>query len=195
MNKYDFILIDEHSNKLFHMPTVASTKASVKSKMLHNLGEPEIIVDMDPDLRHNSLMSATKFMDENYITVLTPEELLFYDGNEVKLQAPGQSILTVWRCKTSGLWRVPLKLKVENENVDNMLLKQPDPRKSTNNVYGLPSLEQVIKYPHVCTVFPTKEAWIETIRLGRYTTWTGLTIKPEKNYFPEAEGNQKIHMR
>ena len=69
---------------------------------------------MVPSLKHNSLMSESNFAYTNYITVLTPEEVLIYDGNEVKLRSSGQAILTRWRCKTSGPWKVPLKYKVEN---------------------------------------------------------------------------------
>ena len=36
--------------------------------------------------KEKSLISAGKFADINYITVLTPEEFLKYDGNEVNFQ-------------------------------------------------------------------------------------------------------------
>ena len=81
--------------------------------MQHNLRETAINVDIVSVLKHNSLMSVIKFVDASYITVLTPEEVLIYGGNEVKLRESGQAILTVRRCKTSGPWRVPLKPKVE----------------------------------------------------------------------------------
>ena len=89
MSNNEFILTDEHYNKLFHMPTRTTIKASVKSKMNHNLREIEITVDMVPALTHNSLMNASNFAHSNYITVLTPEEVLIYYGNEVKLRASG----------------------------------------------------------------------------------------------------------
>ena len=37
INNNDFILIYEQSNKVFHMPTDTTTKASVKKQMHHNL--------------------------------------------------------------------------------------------------------------------------------------------------------------
>ena len=95
-------------------------------------------MDIVPVLKHSSLISEIKFSDANYIPVLVPEGLLVYDGNEVKLRASGQAILIGWRCKTSGLWRAPLKPKVENENLDTVLINLPDPGKSINNVYELP---------------------------------------------------------
>ena len=97
MNNYEFILKDKHSNKVFHLQTSTTTKASVKSRMHYNLCYLERTVYMFPYLEHNSLMSAIKFADENYITVLMSEEVLIDDVNEIKLQAPGQAILTGWR--------------------------------------------------------------------------------------------------
>ena len=49
---------------------------------------------MVPELKSNSMMSARKFADTNYITVLTPEEVLVYNENEVKLRASGQEMVT-----------------------------------------------------------------------------------------------------
>ena len=85
MNNYEFILADEQSNKVFHMPADTTTKANVKSKMHHNLRDTERTVDMAPMLKHKSLTSAINFIDANYITVMTPEEVLICDGNEVRL--------------------------------------------------------------------------------------------------------------
>ena len=49
---------------------------------------------MMPILQHNSLMSASKFTDTNYIKFLTLEEVLIYDRNEVKCIVLGQAIIT-----------------------------------------------------------------------------------------------------
>ena len=69
----EFILTDEQSNKVFHMPTGATTKAIVKVKMHHNLRDTDIIVDMVPELKHNSLKIARKSVDANLITVMPPK--------------------------------------------------------------------------------------------------------------------------
>ena len=73
MNNNEFILTDERSNKLFHMPTGATTNESVKSTMHHDRRDPAITVDMVPSLKSSSSMSAGKLADTNYITVMTPE--------------------------------------------------------------------------------------------------------------------------
>ena len=70
MNNNDFILTDEQSNKLFHIPTVTTTKSSVKAKMQHKLRYPDRKLDMVPGMKHNLLMSTSNFVDANYITVL-----------------------------------------------------------------------------------------------------------------------------
>ena len=117
-------------------------------------------MDIVPDLNQNSLMSASKFSNENYITVLIPEEVLIYYGNEVKLRASGQEIFIGWRCKTSEPWRVTIKPKVENELLDTILLDHPDPGQFINNVYEIFSTEQEIKCLHICDGFPTKATWL-----------------------------------
>ena len=75
----DFILTEEKSHKIFNMPTGTTEPASVKAKLYHSVRDPARTVDMVPDLKHNSLMSARKFAYSQYITVLTPTEVLVYD--------------------------------------------------------------------------------------------------------------------
>ena len=60
-----------------------------------------------PDLKHNSLLSASKFADTNYITILAPTEVLIYDGEELTLKINKEVILQGWREKSGLLW-VPL---------------------------------------------------------------------------------------
>ena len=64
INNGEFILTYECSNKVFHMQIVTTTKASVKSRMNHNLRETSIAVDSVAALKHNSLMSVSKFVEE-----------------------------------------------------------------------------------------------------------------------------------
>ena len=68
--------------KIFHMPTYETTAAIKQAKLFHNVCEPAKTVDMVPQLQHNSLISGAKFSDANYITVLTPTEVLIYDGKD-----------------------------------------------------------------------------------------------------------------
>ena len=68
----DFILTEEKSNKIFHMSTGTTVPTSVKAKLHHSIRDQARKVDMVPNLKHNSLMSARKFADAQYITFLTP---------------------------------------------------------------------------------------------------------------------------
>ena len=63
-------------HKIFHMPSGETTAASTQAKLFHNFCEPAKTVDMVPQLHHSSLSSGGKFADANYITVLTPTEVL-----------------------------------------------------------------------------------------------------------------------
>ena len=62
------------------MPTGETTAGGTQAKLYHNVRELEKTVDMVPQLQHNLLISGGKFTDANYITVLTPTEVLIYDG-------------------------------------------------------------------------------------------------------------------
>ena len=76
------------------MPMGTTAPDSVKAKLHHSVREPEFTVDMVPDLKHNSLMSARKFAYAQYITVLTPTEVLVYDDmGDLQRSIPSTAIL------------------------------------------------------------------------------------------------------
>ena len=92
----DFQVTDELSNKIFHLPNGQTATASNIAKLKLNLREPARTVGIVPDLKHNSLISASKFADVNYITILTPTEVLIYDGDGLKLEINHETILRGW---------------------------------------------------------------------------------------------------
>ena len=75
------------------MTTGETTAANTQAKLYHGVHEPAKTVDMVPQLRHNSLIIGGKFADANYITVLTPTELLIYDGNYTHISVSKGKIL------------------------------------------------------------------------------------------------------
>ena len=80
------------------MPKGEETKASKKEKLHHKVREPARTVDMVPNLAQNLLLSASKFADAKYVTVLTPEEVLMYDDlGDLQLTIYQESILKGWR--------------------------------------------------------------------------------------------------
>ena len=75
------------------MPTGKTTSVSTHTNLYHDVCEPAKTVDMVPELKHNSLISGYKFADANYITVLTPTDVLIYDGNNIHISVSNESIL------------------------------------------------------------------------------------------------------
>ena len=61
----DFIETDQPLNELFYMPTGDNTPASTIAKLKHDVREPARTVNMVPALKHNSLLSGSKFADVN----------------------------------------------------------------------------------------------------------------------------------
>ena len=92
-------------------------------------------------------------------------------------------MLKGWRDE-SGLWRVPIKEKVENENTDTLILQRPLPNEAASNVYDLPSTEKMVKYLHAALGFPTKATIMKAIRSGWLIGWPGLTIEKCQRLFP-----------
>ena len=70
------------------------------------------------------------------------------------------------RFKDTGLWRIPLNKAVKNEDTYTLLINRPDPKKEINNVYGLESTQETIRYFYTGAGLPTKETWIKVIRNG-----------------------------
>ena len=99
----------QKSHKIFHIPTGETTAVSTQAKLYHDVLEPAKTVDMVPQLQHNSLFSGGKFADANYITDLTPTEVLIYDVKDTHISVSKAPILQGWREKTTGLWSVPLQ--------------------------------------------------------------------------------------
>ena len=135
-------------------------------------------------------MSASKFAEANYIRVLNLEEILIYNVNEVNVQAVGKEIIKVWRCKESGLWRVPLKHKVENENVDNMILNQSDPGQSINNIYDLHRTKSH-KLPAHMKCIPNKGNMAQRHKVRKIHHVARVYYKSNQQVLPRRRGNPK----
>ena len=141
----NFIPTNETSHKVFHLPTGQTTHASVEAKLHHDVREPARTVDIVPDLQHNSLLSASKFADANYVTILTPKEVLIYDGKDLTITVSSEAILRGWR-EVNGLWRVPLQNGVAPRKSQYLLLTK-ESEEAIANVYELPSTENNCAIP------------------------------------------------
>ena len=149
---------------------------------------------MVPALKHNSLLSGPKFADANYITILTPDEVLIYDGKGLKISTNKDTILRGWRDESTGLWRIPLEADCSPKKSEYILLPKGC-EEAINNVYELPSTKQIVRYLHACAGFPTKPTWIKAIRAGNFATWPHLTLKAVQEHFPESDEEKQGHMR
>ena len=133
----------QKSHKIFHITTGETTAVSTQDKMFHDVHEPEKTVDMVLQLQHNSLISRGKFTDANYITVLTPTEVLIYDGKDTHISVTNKPILKGWRYKTTGLWRVPLQPSAPTPKYE-VTSHNKTREDAISNVYELPSAEKSI---------------------------------------------------
>ena len=150
---------------------------------------------MVPALKHNSLISGSKFADANYYTILTPTEVLIYDGNDgIQISVSKEAILRGWRDITTGMWRVPLQPNVVPTKSEFVLLPSST-EEAIANVYELPSTEQIIRYLHACAGYPTKSTWIKAIRGGNYASWPFITVDNVNKHFPESNETNQGHMK
>ena len=70
-------------------------KATNTAKLEHRLRDPARTVDIVPSLADNTLTSASKFADANYISIYDPEEVNIYDGKTTKLSYQRKQYLKV----------------------------------------------------------------------------------------------------
>jgi hypothetical protein len=172
--------------------------AGEQLELKNGLRKPASTADSIPSIK-TSLISTSKLADAGYFTVFDKDEVNVYDATTTSIKPTNQAVLTGWRDKKTGLWRVPLVNQIDNENTDTYLLSKNESNnianEIANNVYDLPSTEQAIRYLHACAGFPTKATWLKAIAKGFYSTWPLLTTKNVNKYFPESEETQKGHMR
>ena len=145
-------------------------------------------LDILPELKHNSLLSVCKLSDAGYTTVFHPGDggVTVHWSDDIVIKVSKEAILQGWRDE-SGLWRVPIKDEVENENTDTLLIDRPAPEQAVHNVYKLASREKTVRYLHAALGFPTKAIMLKAIRNKWLSSWPGLTIKAVNEFFPESE--------
>ena len=89
-----FTPTDEPSHKVFHLTNGQTSNASKEAKLHHEVQDPARTVDIVPDLKHNSLLSGSKFGDATYMSILTPN-----DGTDLTINVSSETILRGWREK------------------------------------------------------------------------------------------------
>ena len=103
-----------------------------------------------PDLAQDSLISGPKFAEAGYVTLLTPKELLIFDGEDLKMTVSKEAVLREWRDPGSrGVWRIPLEPDKTPMQSKYVLLNKAQ-QESVRTVYELPSTKQIFSYLHAC---------------------------------------------
>ena len=120
-----FRLSNHHLDKVFHLPTGGTARASVKAKLMHELREPANKVDIVPGLT-NTLLSTGKLVEGVYFAVYDKNEVNIYDGRKTKKIITEEAVLKQYRCRRERLWRIPLVKDVQNENTDTVIINSKD---------------------------------------------------------------------
>ena len=68
-------------------------EATYVHKLKHNVRDPAGRVDIVPELAQDSLISGPKFAEAGYVTLLTPKELLIFDGEDLKITVSKEAVL------------------------------------------------------------------------------------------------------
>ena len=89
----NFIPTTERSDKIFNQPSGAQMEATYVHKLKHNVRDPAGRVDIVPNLAQDSLISGPKFAEAGYVTLLTPKELLIFDGEDLKITVSKEAVL------------------------------------------------------------------------------------------------------
>ena len=164
------------------MPDGHATQATEKALLPNKaLNEAARELDILPDLKHNSLLSVVKLADAGYTTIFHVGDggVTVHWANDIHIRVDKKAILQGWRDKASGLWRVPIKPNVENENTDTLVIDRPAPSHAAHNVYELPTIEQTVRYLHGALGFPTKATLVKVIRNKWLVGWPALTVENE----------------
>ena len=106
----NFIPTTERSDKIFNQPSGAQMEATFIHKLKHKVRDPAGRVDIVPELAEDSLISGPKFAETGYVTILTPKELLIFDGRDLTISVSKEAVLQGWRDPGSrGMRQIPLE--------------------------------------------------------------------------------------
>ena len=142
------------------------------------------------------LLSVCKLLYTGYTTVFHSGYggVTVHWSDDTVIKVTKEAILQGWRDE-SGLWRVPIKDEVENENTDTLLIDRPAPEHTVHNVYELASTEKTIRYLYAALGFTTKATMLKVVQNKWLSSWPGLIVKAVNEFFQESEETQKGHMK
>ena len=87
--------------------------------------QPANTADSIPTLK-TTLVSNSKLADAGYTSDFNKDEVNVYDNNTTEIKITGAAVMTGFRDKATGLWRIPLKSNPTNLNTDTRLLSRQE---------------------------------------------------------------------
>ena len=114
-----FMKTGKQSTKSFHT-SFGQVANTTKEAQLHtNFREPAQSVDIVPGLKHSSLLSISKIVEANYLTLFTPEEVQIFNEDKTMIVSMTKPILPGWKNPQIGLCRVPILPKQSKKIAQN----------------------------------------------------------------------------
>ena len=90
------ILTTKDPTKVFILPNGATAPAPKLAKLHHQLRKPAHTVDMVPYLVQNTLLSASKFANAEYISIYDGDKVNVYDGHTTRIKVSEKVVLKGW---------------------------------------------------------------------------------------------------
>ena len=110
-----------------------------------------------PGLTHSSLISIGQLHDAGFQAT--------FDQTSVNITNHGDTILTVHRYLTTGLWRITLTMRDAT---------QPQ---QINSAYKTKSLPDLVAFLHAAAFIPSTSTCLNAINKGFSQSWLGLTTQ------------------
>jgi hypothetical protein len=192
------------SNKQVILPNSKIVKATKIAKYPFKVRSPAQELHITPGINENSLLSTSKFVAANYITIFDKEEVNIYDANNTIISVTRGAILCGFKCPMTGMWCIPLIDLVRNNNTKTVIVNRPPleflparppPTKAIHNVYELKTQPKLVHYYHATAGFPMKPMWLKVIKNKQFPLWPGLTADIVNCHYSDSDETPKGHGR
>ena len=118
--------------------------------------------------------------------------VMFKKEDVTVLSPKGEPIIQGWReDKLPRLWRFALS---PDKKQKGFYTTTSQNKPEANNVYDLPSMEELVCYMHTAAVFPVRSTWLKAIKNGNLNSCQGLTYNNAAKYCPQSMEKIKGHM-
>ena len=160
---------------------------------LPQLNKASRVTNVLPALTQDSLLSIKTLADNGYTTIFYPYDrgAEVHSDDTVSFVFKDKAHLQAWR-DIKGMWQVTIP---QASQKDAKQAIKTAVHEVVNNVYELPSTQQVVRFLHAALGFPVKSTLIKAINHGNLATFPGLTVASVNKFFPESDETQKGHLK